>query len=293
MDLNQMQYYIQVYEDRKISKAAEHLYVSQQYISRVIQKFETDLGVELFVRTKKGLIPTREGEETYRCLRKMLDSYHDLLDNLKEKRIQEETGRLRVVLDIGLVQLLSPRPTFSFTERYPKIELGLEEHRIFNCKKIVGEDRAELGLSACVGWHEDFANRKVLRLQTVVLMKEDHPLARKVTLKVSDLVGQPLIFSGCPPYYSIWQEFDIINEKPNIPIAINELTTVYTSIKKNLGIAPLVLNPRQEAPTLPKGIISIPYETIEPLYVYAYWKEESPSAHLGQMYADYLADYFK
>lgn len=291
MDLNRMQYYIQVYEDRKISKAAEHLYVSQQYVSRVIQQFEADLGVELFVRTKKGLIPTKEGDETYFCLKKMLEGYHNLLEGFHDRRTKGKTGKLRVVLDIGMVQLLSPHPIFLFSEKYPEINLGLEEHRIFNCKKMIKEDRADLGLSACIGWHDDFANRKILRLQSSVLLKENHPLAHKVTLKVEDLVGQPLIFSGCPSYYSILQEFDFISEKANIPIAINELQTVFTSIKKNLGIAPLIFSPRQEAPIFPKGIISIPYETIEPLYVYAYWKENSPSARLIDLFADHIRNY--
>lgn len=292
-DLNQMLYFIQVYEDKKISTAAKHLYVSQQYVSRIIQRFETDLGTELFLRTSRGLIPTEAGDDAYQCFKSIVENYHKLQLRCQNQQKQNDTGTLRVVLDIGVVQLLTPRPFLSFSDKYPNIETRLEEHRIFNCKKLIAQDDAQIGISLCIGWDETFTHKKIHQLQTVILMAEDYPLSHKDFLTADDLVNQPLLFSGCPSYYTILQEFDRIKKKPHISIAINELQSIYNYLRKKTGIAPLVLNPREESPGLPKGIIQKPYKTIEPLSVYAYWNQESSCSHLAEMYAEHLIKYFR
>lgn len=45
-----------------ISKAAEHLYITQPAVSRSIKQLEESLGCQLFLRTSKGVILTQEGE---------------------------------------------------------------------------------------------------------------------------------------------------------------------------------------------------------------------------------------
>lgn len=292
-DLNQMLYFIQVYEDKKISTAAKHLYVSQQYVSRIIQRFESELGTDLFLRTSKGLVPTEAGDKTYECFKKIIESYHTLQLQCQAQQQPSNSGTLRVVLDIGVVQLLTPYPFLSFCDNYPQIKTGLEEHRIFNCKRLVSQEEAQMGISLCIGWDAPFIHKKIHQLQTVILMAEDYPLSYKEFLTVNDLIDQPLLFSDCPSYYTILQEFDRIQKKPHIFIAINELQSIYNYLKKKTGIAPLVLNPREELPVFPKGIIPKPYKTIEPLSVYAYWNEKNRCSHLIEVYTKHLINYFK
>lgn len=44
-----------------ITLAAKELFLSQPTVSRLIQNLENDLGITLFIRTKKGLLLTPEG----------------------------------------------------------------------------------------------------------------------------------------------------------------------------------------------------------------------------------------
>lgn len=48
-----------------ISKAAEHLYITQPAVSRAIRQLEDELGCTLFSRTPKGVKLTQEGEVLY------------------------------------------------------------------------------------------------------------------------------------------------------------------------------------------------------------------------------------
>ena len=57
-------YYVAKY--RNITAAANALFLSQPTVSRTIQNLETELGCQLFIRSKKGVVLTPEGEILYR-----------------------------------------------------------------------------------------------------------------------------------------------------------------------------------------------------------------------------------
>ena len=60
-----LDYYRVFYETARFnsfSTAAQHLYISQSAISQCIQQLESDLKVQLFIRTKRGISLTNEGK---------------------------------------------------------------------------------------------------------------------------------------------------------------------------------------------------------------------------------------
>ncbi|MEM8985088.1 MAG: LysR substrate-binding domain-containing protein [Pseudomonadota bacterium] len=63
MIVNRLKYFIAVAEHLSFSKAADHLHMSQPPLSQQIQKLETEVGAELFRRTKRSVVLTAAGEE--------------------------------------------------------------------------------------------------------------------------------------------------------------------------------------------------------------------------------------
>ena len=53
MELTQLRYFLQVYRMKNICSASAKLNVTQQAVSRQIQKLEEELGVALFVRNPR------------------------------------------------------------------------------------------------------------------------------------------------------------------------------------------------------------------------------------------------
>lgn len=80
MTLQQLTYLVTVADCGNITDAAEKLFISQPSLSAAIQNLEKEMGVKAFVRSNKGVVVTREGEELLSFARMLLEQ----ADNMKE-----------------------------------------------------------------------------------------------------------------------------------------------------------------------------------------------------------------
>jgi len=53
MSPRQLEYFLEIYNQKSIKKAAEKLIISPQAVSKTIKEIEEELGVKLFLRGKK------------------------------------------------------------------------------------------------------------------------------------------------------------------------------------------------------------------------------------------------
>ncbi len=91
MNLLHLKYAIEIEKTQSINKAAENLYMGQPNLSRAIKELERSMGVKIFQRTSKGMIPTPEGIEFLGYAKKILAQV-DQVENLfsKNKRRHSE-----------------------------------------------------------------------------------------------------------------------------------------------------------------------------------------------------------
>jgi len=78
MELNDMKIFIELYQNRSISKTAEKLNYTQSNISTRLMKLEQEFNTKLFVRTKSGLQLLKDTERFYFHAKKMEAALQDL-----------------------------------------------------------------------------------------------------------------------------------------------------------------------------------------------------------------------
>ncbi len=81
MNLLYLQYAVEVEKTGSINKAAENLYMGQPNLSRAIKELEASLGITIFARSSKGMVPTPQGEEFLHYAKKVLSEV-DIIENL-------------------------------------------------------------------------------------------------------------------------------------------------------------------------------------------------------------------
>ena len=84
MNILHLKYAVEVARIGSIKKTAEILFNTQPNLSRCIRELETSVGITIFDRTTKGMVPTPEGEHFLRLAEKILDQIEEL-ESLKEK----------------------------------------------------------------------------------------------------------------------------------------------------------------------------------------------------------------
>ena len=65
MTFQQLSFVVEVANCESINKAAERLYTSQSNVSNSIKALEEELGIQIFLRTKKGVSVTEEGRDAH------------------------------------------------------------------------------------------------------------------------------------------------------------------------------------------------------------------------------------
>ena len=84
-----LDYYRIFYETARFesfSSAAQHLYISQSAISQCIHQLEADLGVQLFIRTRRGVSLTKEGSLLFQKIETAMQAIEQgetLIDRLR------------------------------------------------------------------------------------------------------------------------------------------------------------------------------------------------------------------
>ena len=75
MTFVQLQQLLEIHRAASISQAAKNLFVSQPSISLTLKALEEELGFPIFLRTKKGLIPTVQGTNVIDHAARICESY--------------------------------------------------------------------------------------------------------------------------------------------------------------------------------------------------------------------------
>lgn len=185
-------YLDEVVRQGSIRKAADRLNVAASAISRQILALEESMGVPLFDRSGRRLVPTAAGELLVRHVRETMremDRTQALIEELKGLR----RGSVNIALMSGLAANILPRAIVEFREQNPRVELKL---RLMTTGEQI-LDAVERG-DADLGLGFDFARRSSIRLvhsaigRLGAVMSPQHPLAHEVEVRLADCSAFPL-----------------------------------------------------------------------------------------------------
>jgi LysR family nitrogen assimilation transcriptional regulator len=86
LHLRDLHCFVLVYELHSFSRAADSLDTVQSMISTRIQRLEQFIGAPLFLRLRRGVLPTRMGEELYQHAKRVI---HDVAELESAIRVRE------------------------------------------------------------------------------------------------------------------------------------------------------------------------------------------------------------
>lgn len=126
LDLRQIQYFVCLYEEGNVTRAARRLNVVQPALSMQIGRIEKQLDVVLFERNARGVTPTSAAEAMYRLYAPiLLDLRH--ADQLMSEMSGKVLGRIAVGIIPSITNSVLADVLHRFGTAFPEVELRIDE----------------------------------------------------------------------------------------------------------------------------------------------------------------------
>lgn len=126
MEFRQVQYFVCLFEEGSVTRAARRLNIVQPALSMQVAKLEEELGQALFIRSPQGMQPTPAGREMYRLFLPVLSDFARARD-----AVMHTDGELGGQVQIGLIATLAQgvmaEALDEFTTAHPKVSVAITD----------------------------------------------------------------------------------------------------------------------------------------------------------------------
>ena len=115
-------------ETNNITKTAQRLYTTQSALTKRVQSIEQELGCQLFIRSKKGVVLTPVTESILPYVRKIQHNLEQIR-SIAENPEGEMGGTLKVGIAVNYARYRLAETLERYIEKYPKVEVQVTARR--------------------------------------------------------------------------------------------------------------------------------------------------------------------
>ncbi|MEV6284745.1 LysR substrate-binding domain-containing protein [Kribbella sp. NPDC051770] len=188
VDLRKVRYFVAVAEELHFGRAAERLHIAQPVLSRQIRALESELKVQLFVRTKRSTELTPAGRQLLEDARPVLASAEAMRRRAVQAARTERTFTIAFMPGITvtpLVRVLS-------AER-PELTVELFRTTWDDQIEVLHDGRADLSIVRLPIDQRSLTVRPLFDEPRVAMLPADHRLAGKPAIHIADLAEDDLL----------------------------------------------------------------------------------------------------
>jgi len=215
MNTQHFRYALEVEKTGSITQAAENPFMGQPNLSKSIKELEDTLGIVIFKRTSRGVVPTGKGKAFLRYAKSILSQVDEMQSVCRDD--DPDRQRLNVCVPRGSYVSWAAMQFVASLDGSRPIDVNLGETTSIDGVNMVADGVFTMGIIRYQTEYEtyfrDFMKDKGLACETVwefenlAAMSANHPLAEQESLTLSDLAPYTEITHGdCNvPYINVAQ----------------------------------------------------------------------------------------
>lgn len=240
LNLKHLNYFVATARHGSFSRASEKIHISKSAIFRAVELLEEQCQTQLFFRERaKGVVLTNDGEH----LLHMCEVLFQYMRNLEARMSDLGTisGELVLACIESLAACIVPYLTVMMMKHYPSLKLRTIEAFPEQALDLLRQGEADVIISVrprtdsaiLPKWLE---YEVLMRPLPCVTVSSSHPLARRRTVTLEDLLEHPQIVMSQPYITQIsLLYFQRINRFPQIACETNTIENLRALIGKGLG----------------------------------------------------------
>lgn len=186
MTLIQLHYIVALDIHRSFVAAAESCHVSQPALTTQIKRLEAELGVTLFDRSRKPVIPTEIGIKVIDQARYVLQESKKIGDTILHYQ-SEMTGEVKLGIIPTVAPYLIPLFVNQFNQNYPKIGLTIFEEKTETIIKELKNGHLDAGIIATPVQSNGIKHFPLFYERLFAYLSPSHPLNEVKEVCTQDL----------------------------------------------------------------------------------------------------------
>lgn len=227
--------FCKIVECKSFTRAAEALGYTQAAVSQMVRTLEKELSVTLFVRSRKEILLTGEGEALYPFVKKLVNSHNELFNRVAEIT-GLSSGEVRIGTFSSMSQRLLPGAMSDFGREYPGIRFVLSQGDNTTLPEQIRNGSIDFGFvypEASNG----LINIPIASDSFYAVFPEGHPLAGKECVTLREMSSEPLILTDEGGVNTVLAAFEKERISPNIKYRIHDDHTILSMVEKGIGVS--------------------------------------------------------
>ena len=192
LTLRELQYIVAVADHGTFSRAAEAVHVSQPTLSAQVKKLEETLGLPIFERASRGVLPTEAGTQILTSARRILSEAEGLRDMARSVR-DPLSGRFRLGAIPTLAGYIFPDLVPHIGRTLPELHLILVEEKTDELVARLRAGRLDAALLALPIPDDILDSLPLFQDPFYLAVNPKDPVATRAHVRAGDLAGESLL----------------------------------------------------------------------------------------------------
>lgn len=238
LELRHLRLMLAIDEAGGITRAGDRLHLTQSALSHQLREIESRLGVPLFLRVRKRLVPTDAGRCVIAAARPLLEQVVELEDELRG-RAAGRRGVLRLTTECYTCYDWLPPLLQRFARLFPEVEVRIVVEATKRPLAALREGEVDLALVTGAVADADLEARPLFEDELLLAVARDHPLAARPFVVPHDVAGERLLLYSTPAESKFCQHF--LGEAGVVPrevMGVQLTEAIVSMVKAGLGVSP-------------------------------------------------------
>ena len=236
MNIQFLKYFVVLAETESFTKGAEKMHVVQSSFSAGIKKLEEHLNCKLFYRNKRNVSLTEEGAILLSQANELLALWSNI--EFKFKDVESNNLHIGILKNLHHTDIIVPHLK-RFKEFYKNSKIHLvEESQTILLEKLHKDELDLVFVEVSEINKAIYKSRHVYEEKLELLIRKDHPLAKKDKIEMEALNHLPYIeHKNCALLYDVQESLSAKNITLNAVFSAQHNDVLMSLVASGMGVA--------------------------------------------------------
>ena len=237
MDISKLALLCDIADTKNLTASAERMGYTQSGVSHAISKLETELGISMLKRTKRGVELTSDGEMLMPYIRLVI-SHYNRMDEIVDSILGLQRGSICIGTYCSVASQWLPPIIQQFQQMYPSITIRIREGGMQDVEQWLTEGQIDFGF---LSWrkHPNYKFISLARDPLYAITSKELVLPEEYleTFPLSAFSDYPFIASESGVDYDVTQAMEQAGASPIVSFQCRDDHTIVPMVANNLGVS--------------------------------------------------------